>query len=176
MSTKAFICKEIEKKQYVGVLVNLDGYPTNIGALLLDYYNEPDIIDNLISHGDISCLKEKIEPNPLFEHTENNRQKGVTLFYNGFDKKIKPKYISINDMHGWLAPDYTYVYCLNNLWKVVHREDADSADSFVDLKTEVQKEFLESGIANRPFGLYGFFSYNGKRLPSEEEMIYGDIN
>lgn len=172
MSTNAYVCKEVCKDKYQGVLINLDGYPTNVGALLLDYYNDRSKVDDLLSHGDISSLKERLVPNASCEHSQYNRQKGVTYFFDSYYTKTEPKIITIEDMCGnFLRPDYSYIYGLDRKWRVYSR-DFDYG-VFEPLDKVVKNDFLECGICNRPFGMYGFFTSYGQRDLLEADRIYG---
>ncbi len=62
MSTRSFIAKQIEKDAYLTVYCHNDGYLTYNGALLLDCYNTPEQVDELLKLGDLSYLAESSIP------------------------------------------------------------------------------------------------------------------
>lgn len=67
--------------EYKGVYCHWDGYPSYNGRILLENYNTEEKVEELISHGGMSSLGEKIEPDPAFPHTFDKPQKGVCVFY-----------------------------------------------------------------------------------------------
>lgn len=57
-----------------------DGYVSNNGRILKEFYNTPDLVKQLVSIGDLSILDEKIEPEGD-DHTFNSPEKGVCVYY-----------------------------------------------------------------------------------------------
>ena len=73
MSTRSFICKEQTDGSYYGIYCHSDGYLTYNGAMLLDHYSDAQKVDELLSFGDMSILREKIKsdlPSILKKQTE----------------------------------------------------------------------------------------------------------
>ena len=62
-----------------------------MGQKLYNYYQDITKIKDLIKLGDISSLYKHLKPNPKYEHSDDNRQEDVTLFYKR-DLKGKWKY------------------------------------------------------------------------------------
>jgi hypothetical protein len=61
MGTRSLISIKNEDGTYDGVYCHFDGYPTGVGKTLKEYYNNEQIIRELISLGDMSCLNYPIE-------------------------------------------------------------------------------------------------------------------
>lgn len=101
-----------------------DGYPEGVGRTLLDNYNNEEIIEELISMGDASSLRETLEDSVFYERDRG--EEGVkSMVGNWEDYKIRLKL-------GWF--EYAYLYD-NGVWTV----DDFSGNGYVDLK-----ELLES--------------------------------
>lgn len=81
MSTNAKIGITDENGHIKAIYVHWDGYPEHIAPLLLDYYNTPDKINELIKLGDLSALYEKIKPEPGVPHSFNDPAENVTIAY-----------------------------------------------------------------------------------------------
>ena len=83
MSTRSFIAKQTGADEYLTVYCHSDGYLTYNGALLLDCYNTPEQVDELLKLGDLSYLAESLHPNPGMPHAfdYDKRQSGVTVAY-----------------------------------------------------------------------------------------------
>ena len=62
---------------------HFDGYLSYVGQILFDNYNTEEKVKELISHGDMSCIAEKIEPDPSREHKfDGEQQDDVCLYYH----------------------------------------------------------------------------------------------
>ena len=152
MGTRALIAKEYEKDKYVVAEVDFDGYPTHLGAVLLDYYGDEKMVNNIISWR-------------WFKTLEKPRSKDVYTEDLVLDKCDK---IEKNSLFTYMY-DYVYIFTLDKKW-VIRRSCFDH--TFYDLKDEVNKDFKNTPFYDkRPFGLYGFFDKNGKKLPTEVERL-----
>jgi len=60
MATRSVIAKEQPTGQIKASYLHYDGYPEHAGAILSKHYTFERKIDELLSHGDISCLGENI--------------------------------------------------------------------------------------------------------------------
>ena len=83
MSTRSYIAKQIGDNKYRTIYCHSDGYLTYNGAMLLDHYNSPEKLDELLRLGDLSCLGVNINPDPSRPHSfdHKKRQDGVTVAY-----------------------------------------------------------------------------------------------
>ena len=66
-------------KSITGIYCHYDGYPEYVGKMLLNHYNNDDIVNGLMNLGDLSILSENM--NPTGPHSFNNPQKGVCVAY-----------------------------------------------------------------------------------------------
>lgn len=60
MSTNCRIALKIAEDKYKSIYCHWDGYPDGVGATLLTHYKELKKVEELISLGDISYLREEI--------------------------------------------------------------------------------------------------------------------
>lgn len=79
MATRSNIGIVNEDKSITGIYVHFDGYPEHNGKILLNHYNNDDIVNGLINLGDLSILGEKL--NPTDTHTFAEPQKNVCVAY-----------------------------------------------------------------------------------------------
>jgi hypothetical protein len=148
MSTHARIFKAYptQSGEYIldGVYCHFDGYPSHVGKMLKDYYQDESKIDSLISLGNMSYLDKEI-----FPHSENHSYKTpdyeVSVFY-GRDRgeshhesarAISPTLDLIYEILAFSSithdADYTYVR-VNSVWFIL-------CDGSL---TEITDEFLEN--------------------------------
>ena len=66
-------------KSITGIYCHFDGSPEYVGKMLLNHYNNVDIVNGLMNLGDLSILSENM--NPTVPHSFNNPQKGVCVAY-----------------------------------------------------------------------------------------------
>ena len=67
---------------YKSVYCHLDGYTQHNGILLLENYSTEEKVRELISHGDMSSLAERIAPNEGEEHSFDKSLPDVCVFYH----------------------------------------------------------------------------------------------
>lgn len=80
MSTRCYIGKLDEKSNDVKfIYCHFDGYPEYVGYMLDTYYKDQDKVEDLLNLGDISCLKENLQPNG--DHSYENPEENVTIAY-----------------------------------------------------------------------------------------------
>ena len=126
MSTRCKIGK-IYNEKVKAIYCHWDGYPEYTGQMLIKYYNNDDIIDELINLGDLSCICPRIKPNADEEHSYQNPIDDVTVAYHrdrGEEKHIS-YYDSVKDfLYELHAPDswIEYLYLWNgNGWEIYRR-------------------------------------------------------
>ena len=59
-----------------------DGTPDRLGCILYHFYSDVDRLNSLIDGGDISSLGSKLDPDEGYEHSFDNPQEDVTVFYH----------------------------------------------------------------------------------------------
>ena len=157
MSTRSFIAKQIGKDAYLTVYCHSDGYLTHNGALLLDCYNTPDQVDELLKLGDLSFLAESLHPNPDYPHSFDygERQQGVTVAYgrDRGDKDVTARKMTmaqLDDPNNWTA--YVYIFTRENKWK--YFAAGHSGEGLRDVAEDLEAAYSAYGI-RRPQGYYG---------------------
>jgi hypothetical protein len=121
MATRSHIGIRNDDNTVSYVYCHWDGYPEHNGKILLNHYNNKEIINTLLNNGNMSILGEQIDPSPDSPHTfSGKRQDNVCIFYfrerneMGNEKKIVSGDIeykmSRNDC------DYQYLFD-NGQWK-----------------------------------------------------------
>lgn len=162
MSTRSFIAKQIGDDQYRTIYCHSDGYLTYNGAMLVDHYNTPEVVDELLNLGDISSLGERLNPDPSQPHSFDykQRQDGVTVAYgrDRGDKDIDAQIYSmrkLDDPNNWTA--YVYIFTQDNEWKYFRARQ--SGDGLRDVNNDLESIYNEYGMT-RPEGYYGFLTEN----------------
>lgn len=61
MSTRSTIAMKYDDGKIRKVYCHFDGYPEGVGSTLNTFYNDADIIDRLLSKGNMSFLESKID-------------------------------------------------------------------------------------------------------------------
>ena len=120
MSTRSLIAKQIGEDEYLTIYCHSDGYLTYNGAMLLDHYNTPEKVDALLELGDISSLRERLEPEQNETHSFENPLEDVTIAYRrdrGEKNTEAEKYTlkKLDNPEGWHA--YVYIFTDKNEWK-----------------------------------------------------------
>lgn len=117
MSTRSFIAVENEDGSCDYVYCHSDGYPEWNGRLLLENYDSEEAARNIISLGDLSCLCEKLYPDPTKPHSfdYDQRQDDVTVAYardGGENLRISnaPDIMSLVDDFARSWCEYIYIY------------------------------------------------------------------
>lgn len=110
MATNAFIGFR-ENNSITYIYNHSDGYLEYLGKMLIKHYNSEEKAKALVNLGDVSVVKEKLAPEEGTTHTFDNRQEGVSVFYNrdrgeNWDD-IQPIRIENPVFEN---PDYTIVY------------------------------------------------------------------
>lgn len=81
MATNAFIGFR-ENNSITYIYNHSDGYLEYLGKMLIKHYNSEEKAKALVNLGDVSVVKEKLAPEEGTTHTFDNRQEGVSVFYN----------------------------------------------------------------------------------------------
>ena len=104
-----------------------DGYLKHNGEILKKYYTNPHKIRYLLSLGDISVLRPCIDPLPSIEHTFDNSNKEVTVFYHRDRgepyENVKAKDIGDTFFNFGHGVDYIYMFT-NDKWFYKESEDS----------------------------------------------------
>lgn len=66
---------------FTGIYCHWDGYPSHVGKILLNHYNDVDRVNALMELGDLSSLRIKLNPEPGKPHTYDEQQDDVCVAY-----------------------------------------------------------------------------------------------
>lgn len=147
MSTRANIIYVDENNIAHSVYCHNDGYPEGVGCTLKTNYTDIEKIKELISYGDMSALRPKINPVAGIPHKANSFlpdvcQPDVCIFYHRdrgdeweYTKPLKFEYTAKN-IHNNIGSDidYTYVW-YDNRWNIYNF----STDGLIELTDEICK-------------------------------------
>ena len=88
MATRSNIGIVNEDDSITAIYVHWDGYPEYVGKMLLNHYNNDDIVNGLMDLGNLSILSESLHSTTGINrystnnrHTFNNPQDGVCVAY-----------------------------------------------------------------------------------------------
>jgi hypothetical protein len=81
MSTNATIAVKTPEG-YEGIYVHWDGYPSYMYPLLRDWYDNIERATSLVGFGDASFLDKRLTPSVDSNHSFDNPEDGVCIFYN----------------------------------------------------------------------------------------------
>lgn len=120
MSTKSIISNEKGS-----IYCHWDGYPTGVGKMLLEHYQDADKVNRLIALGNISYLEKEVETEK--EHSFDCPAKGVTVAYH------RDRGEEFSTGEGW-SGDFAYHF-EDGVWYIL-----DSDKNRFDLK-EVLEDY-----------------------------------
>jgi hypothetical protein len=121
MATRATITVRLNENIRLSVYSHFDGYPEHVGKLLKEHYNTKAKALELVSYGDISSLRAKIEPDNNLPQDFDNRQDDVTTFY-GRDRGEKNVDCQILKNSEQVSEEEFNYYLNNGKW-IVNGED-----------------------------------------------------
>lgn len=172
MSTRSLIAMQIEENQYRTIYCHSDGYLTYNGAMLLDYYNTPEKVKELIDLGSISFLAKKLNPDPSKPHSFNfgERQEDVVVAYgrDRGEKDVEAKnktLVELNDPNTWA--EYIYIFTQDNKWSYFI---PGHSYAIRDVETDLNSIYERYGV-NRPEDYYGFVDEEIINCLKEENMV-----
>ena len=160
MSTRSSIAIKRKDGTIESIYCHSDGYLEYNGALLNQYYKDPNKINNLINLGDISCLAMRVNPDPTLEHKfeYDKRQENVVVAYgrDRDEKNVKKKiHKNIDDYKNYLLDswqEYAYLYDEENkkwLWSPIPYENAEEME-FTSLEEKLTEmdliEYTEDSL------------------------------
>lgn len=149
MSLNSFIAIQEDANIYRSIYCHYDEF-VRTGALLVNYYNTPEKVKELINLGGISYLGKKINPDSSKPHTFRDSQTDVTLAYERDmgDKNNRAMLTSFDkllEMAG--TSSFVYIYTMDNEWvytPTVHQRILHS------VKNDLDTLFQEYGLEEMP--------------------------
>jgi len=100
MATRSNIGMMLPDGKMKFVYCHYDGYPEGVGATLLESYNTPELVSELLSFGDMSFLASEIHPSGD-THSFDAPEKNVTVFYSRDrgESETDAKFATIEEWH-----------------------------------------------------------------------------
>lgn len=99
-------------KSITGIYCHWDGYPEYVGKMLLNHYNNVDIVNGLMNLGDLSILSESLYSTDI--HTFNEPEDGVCVAYGRDRGDTGTDSRTFEDLgeyeHFGRGVDYQYLY------------------------------------------------------------------
>ena len=115
MATRSTISIK-ENGKIRSIYCHWDGYPSNNGKILLKHYTTSEKINELINLGQVSTLKENVNPDPKGSHSFDNQQENVVVAYHRdrgeplvIEEYTNPKEI--------IGEEFDYLF-IDGVWKV----------------------------------------------------------
>ena len=160
MSTRSIIAIQRDDDKYEAIYCHSDGYLTYNGAMLVDHYKDKEKVEKLIELGDISCLAEKVEPDPKYPHSFDygTRQDDVVVAYTrdrGDNvEQTHSKMQTLDQLKDWGWIEYIYIFDKNNQWQYTSYPFTKPLKS---VEEDLKEEYRIMGI-KRPKDYYGFWT------------------
>lgn len=83
MGTRCIICIGDDDTNLLGMRLISDGYPSHTFVdQLTKHYNTKELATMIVENGDMACLYENYEPNPLGMHSTKHKQPNVSVVFN----------------------------------------------------------------------------------------------
>ena len=116
MATRSTISVQGNDGKIKTIYCHWDGYPSNNGQLLLENYDTIEKVNDLISLGDISSLREKPFPDSTKPHSFDNPQADVVIAYHRDrnEELCIEEYSSKEEIRG---EEYDYIF-IDGEWYV----------------------------------------------------------
>lgn len=122
MATRSTIALEFADGSVGQVYAHWDGYLSHNGNILLNHYADPFKLQKLIDIGDLSSLRPEVNPEPYREHTFDNSQEDVCVFYGrdrgetGVDARYFKDFSDYKANHQY--EEFEYVLRTDGKWYV----------------------------------------------------------
>ena len=123
MSTRSYIAIELPNEKVKAIYVHSDGYPSGVGKMLVDYYNDYDTAIKLFDYGDCSSLGDTVENCSFYSRDWNRGEENNTFTYTN-------EYCYWNDFGGNIHIEYLYLF-KNGEWLVSEMYSNNVKDSNV---------------------------------------------
>lgn len=136
MSTRSYICRELPDGSHYGIYCHNNGGLKDNGAMLLENYTEPSIVDELLALGDLSFLGKQIEDadNP------DDFTKKCCAYSRDFGEEYehnKPRVVSLRNARK-SDIQFMYVLGLDGKWRYINLWEKRS--KFQDVQEALQRE------------------------------------
>ena len=168
MSTRSLICEKIGRNQYKAIYCHSDGYLTYNGAMLIDHYKDRKKVEELLNLGNISCLCEKVNPDPSRPHSfdYSQRQADVVVAYgrDRGEENQEARICSLQKLKKWDWIEYIYIFNDKGEW--IYTEYP--FDKFRTVQEGLDEEYKNLGI-KRPKDFFVFWTDTTLRAEKEKQ-------
>ena len=145
MGTRSLIARQIGPDAYRTIFCKLEGHLECQGAMLLEHFNTPEQVDEILDLGDLYLLQPRLHPEPGSIHNFLEPQEGVTVSYGrDLDDHVVPAQI-----HTWIKLEqecdmieFLYVFDQEGTWK--YAQCSYLSEGLRDVKADLKA--LEDGI------------------------------
>jgi hypothetical protein len=113
MATRSTIAIQNEDGTVTSVYCHWDGYPAHNGRILQQHYTDAQAVTELLSHGNMSELGERISPTVGSGHTFENGEPGTTVYYGrdrGEDDVAPQTFPNAQAWREAYGQEYDYLY------------------------------------------------------------------
>jgi hypothetical protein len=121
MSTRSHIAIELPSEKVKAIYVHSDGYPSGVGRILIDHYNDYNTAIKLFDFGDCSSLGDTVENCSFYSRDWNRGEENNTFTYNN-------EWCYWNDFGGNIHIEYLYLF-KNGEWLVSEMSSHKNFDS-----------------------------------------------
>lgn len=140
MGTRSAIVEKTESGEYRGIYCHWDGYLSHNGRILLEHYNNPQKVSELISLGDISSLGPRVSPEENEVHSYDKPIQDITVSYFRDRQEDKDDVTTtvgrtLEEVLGCIDYSYAYVF-INNEWYLYDYEQILVKLSEIELTDE----------------------------------------
>lgn len=120
MATRSMIYLQTGKDSYAGIYCHWDGYLSHNGAILQNYYNTREKVEELVALGNLSSLGRYLRAPEGTQHTFDDPWPNTCVAYGrdrGEENQEARTYTrkQIRESDGW--EEYSYLFTLDNIWK-----------------------------------------------------------
>ena len=173
MSTRCYIAKQIGEDLYRAICCHFNGYIEHCGAVLLDTYDTPEKVNELLSLGDIKCLGPKLYPAPDQPHGVDCRQEDVTTAYarDLGEEKIEAEVMTLGQLdHPAGEIEYVYIFTRSEQWKFFECGCLEAG--LRDVRETLDEVYSQFGLT-RPEGYFGMLTNRAIEQLRKEQGLAG---
>ena len=117
MATRSTIGMKLEDGSIKQIYCHWDGYPSNNGSILLNHYNTPEKVEELLELGNLSSLDKNTKPDEGVSHDFDNKADGVCVAYGRDRGETKQEPQIYKSSEPRQREEYNYLF-KNNQWYV----------------------------------------------------------
>lgn len=143
MSTRSFIGMAQPDGSIKSIYCHFDGYPTGVGETLCKFYSDPASIQNLLNLGNLSSLKQNLNPPKNSTHSFSSPMENVCVAY-GRDRGEANQEASVfldrqtfqtSGKESWA--DYVYLFDQNEwlIWPTNSKLDFKPLSQVLEVET-----------------------------------------